>query len=882
MRIKFQQVFIFHFFLIFSFQSGLAQKGKITGTVYNTEGVLAGATISVGSIYVISNRIGNFSISLNPGKYSLSITHVGYINSNQEVTVTANNISLVNIAMIPDEKMGEPVVLGSRVATSHSDLLSPVPVDVISSRQLLQTAQTGLTQMLQFTVPALNASRQLVNEPLTLRGLEPDQLLILVDGKRYHNLAFLNFGGVRGILGRGAVSNDLNSIPFSGIDKIEILKDGASSQYGSDAISGVINIQLKKSIDKLWIQLHTGQFYKADGKTITVESNYGVALNKKGFLNFSTSYRFQDPTYRGGTYMGTVYTNNVVADDSIIRARNFDRNKPSNAGTSKQNGFNFLINGSYEIGKQKDLFWVAGMNHRTTIFTSTYIFPKNLRAINSDLFPDGFKARPSNHSNDIWGIIGIRGTANNWQWEYGSTWGTNFANYYNKETNNPSQFYLLGKNAPTKFYTGSLVYGQFVHSIQASKKLFAHTNQSLNLGFGAEWRSEYFQIKRGEEASWNNYDPRKNGGSGGLVFAPTDQIKASRNVGACYLDIESEYDKRFLVDLSTRYEYYNDFGNNLAGKIALRYTINTIFSIRSSISNGFRAPSLQQKHYSFTRLGIPSSSGEIPIWGIFRNNSAVANALGISSLEAERSINISGGFVANFEKHISVALDAYWIRIKDRIVLSGAFDRAKNSNVDNLLFGITNVDQVQFFTNAINTKTKGVDIIINGRWKLNNASLLTGLASNITQTKVFGSVKTAGNLKADSLNSNTLFDRAERGRLEKGQPNSKLILSFIYKINKIEFVLRNTRFGTTSLLVTDPSTDYDEFFSAKILTDLNINYSLKKWITITAGANNMFNIFPGRLKNYKNTIEGQLIYSQEASPFGFNGGYYFLSILIKK
>jgi len=349
---------------------------------------------------------------------------------------------------------------------------------------------------------------------------------------------------------------------------------------------------------------------------------------------------------------------------------------------------------------------------------------------------------------------------------------------------------------------------------------------------------------------------------------------------AGYADIESEYANRFLINVAGRYEYYSDFGSNLAGKLALRYKLTEKFNLRASISNGFRGPSLQQRYYSFTRFGFPNSTGDIPIFGIFRNNSDVAMALGIPSLQAERSINISGGFTANIHKNIRVTADAYWIQIKNRIVLSGTFDR-RNPDVDSLLQGLTNIDQVQIFVNAINTRTKGIDVIFNGNWKIKNASLLAMLACNFTQTRLFGEIKAAGNLKADSLNTNTLYDRAERGKLENGQPGDKIILSLNYQTKKIGLLLRNTRFGKTAILSNNTALNADENFSPKILTDLSLSYSPKPWVTVTAGANNIFNIYPDRLKDYRNTGEGIYIYGMEATPFGFNGGYYFVSMEIK-
>ena len=300
----------------------------------------------------------------------------------------------------------------------------------------------------------------------------------------------------------------------------------------------------------------------------------------------------------------------------------------------------------------------------------------------------------------------------------------------------------------------------------------------------------------------------------------------------------------------------------------------------------FVPPSLQQRYYSHTRI-TPSSSGQLITAGIFRNNSDVAIAIGIPSLQAERSVNLSGGITANIRQRIRFTMDAYWIQIKNRIVLSGGFDRTINPNVNDLLHDITDVNQVQFFANAINTRTKGLDIVINGNWKIKKASLMAMLAANFTQTRLFGEIKKAGYLKADSLNSNTLFNIEERTKLKKSQPADKYILLLTYKTGKTSLIIRNTRFGKALIapaytdLITKATEFLYESFSPKILTDISLIYSVKKWVNITLGANNVFNVYPDRINDYRNTGEGVNIYGQEATPFGFNGGYYFVSMEIK-
>ncbi|HZH65682.1 MAG TPA: TonB-dependent receptor [Flavisolibacter sp.] len=863
-----------------------AQKGTLNGTVTGAGEPLQAVTVTAGANNVLTDKRGWFSLSLDAGFYTFIISHAGYKTVAQEVKITSSDTQTLHFRLAPAEEMSEVVVLGSRSSVQRTYLQTPVPVDVIAAKQLTQTGQPSLTQMLNFAAPSFNASRPLINEPVTLRGLNPDQLLILVNGTRRHNMAYVNPGGVRGILGRGAVANDLNAIPFSAIEKIEILRDGASAQYGSDAIAGVINIQLKKQTNETSVQLHTGQFYKGDGKSVTAGLNTGFSLFRKGFLNISADFRYNNPTHRGGEYWGTVYTDNKTVDDSIVRARGFNRKAVSNAGSSKQTSGGLSLNGGYPVSANTELFWTAMVSSRKTIFTSGFIFPKNTTRINPELFPDGFSALPHHNSRDASGIAGARGRLkNNWHWEYSTAYGINHDRYAINNTNNPSQYFTMGKLAPTSFYTGTLVYGQLTNSINLSKQLSLKPEQVVNVSAGAEWRREYFITKEGEEGSWKNYFPqgRKVGGSTGLIVTPESAVNESRNVAGTFVEIESEYKNRLLLNLAGRYEYYSDYGGNLAGKLAARYKITNKFSIRGSINNGFRAPSLQQRYFASTNKNTAPVGGVlIPVTvGLFPNNSEVARAIGIPTLQAERSVNGSGGATATITSHIRLTVDAYWIQIKNRIVLSGMFDRTKSRDIHDLLSRYPDVDRVQFFANAINTRTHGLDMVLNGNWKFKSVNLFAMLAGNWNQTRLFGDIQTAGKLKMDSLNTNTLFSRGERGKLEQGQPPSKVILSLHVETSRFGVIIRNTWFGKTAIVSDSLDRSLDESFSPKILTDVSFHYTPMPWLRVTAGANNILNIYPDHISNARNTMEGQHIYPLEASPFGFNGGYYFITFQIK-
>jgi iron complex outermembrane receptor protein len=302
--------------------------------------------------------------------------------------------------------------------------------------------------------------------------------------------------------------------------------------------------------------------------------------------------------------------------------------------------------------------------------------------------------------------------------------------------------------------------------------------------------------------------------------------------------------------------------------------------LRASVNNGFRAPSLQQRYDISTGRTIDRATGQVYFSGLFPNDNEVIRALGVSKLAAEKSMNVSAGLTAKLNTRNSLTVDGYWIQIKNRIVLSGLYHRASNGSIDSVLKPYKNLDQIteiQFFSNAINTRTFGIDLTLNGFYNFRKSTLYYTLAANLNRTNVFGKTQTPANIPADDENSNILLNRADKGNLEEGQPRDKIILSINYQAGKIGFVLNNTRFGRTAFL-NQFSATLDESYTAKILTDVSINYKAKSWMTVTVGANNVFDVYPDKIKYYQNTAQGSYIYSPAASPFGFYGGYYFVSM----
>lgn len=880
------------FFGLMHFTCLFAQEGIITGKVTTGSEYVSLAVVNAGNKSSITNNSGEFMLSLIPGSYTLTVTHLGYKKAEKEIIVKAGHKQAVNIVMIRDEQLGEVVIVGYRSITQKTNLNTLVPVDVYTDGRLVETGQLSLTQMMNFLAPSFNASREVLHEPATLRGLDPQHLLILINGIRYHNMAWLFSGGLRGQLGKGSVGNDLNSIPFPSIERVEVLRDGASAQYGSDAIGGVLNIILKTTTGKTTIQTHIGQFYKGDGEKYSVGLYHGFPLknnqpqSRQGFMAISGAIRNQLATFRGGTYEGPVYLNYPSAagsrmdslkikmlDDSIVQSRSFNRRTIiDNAGNTKLLGLGLVINGGYPVSNYTELVWTAFVNNRKLDRGGLFRFPKDTSGLNYFLYPDGTQQRNKSSTVDAAFTAGINGdTKKNWHWEAKSSYGINSVRTHATNTNNASQTLLLKKNAPTSFYTGSDKFRQFITDINFRKKY-----QRVNLALGAEWRLENYLSIIGEEASWYNYDTLNYASGGGS--GPENAVNKSRNITGVYFELEHALSGRLLADMAGRYEHYNHFGGYLSGKVAVRYTISKSFRLRASLNNGFREPSLQQRYLTSISEIWTGVNREVVYRGIFPNSHKVVKALNIPSLHAEKSINASGGITASVLKNINLAIDAYWIQIKNRIVLSGNFERRPGNSLDVILDEYPElhaINRVSFFTNAINTRTKGIDIIVDGNLGNKKESLGISLAANFNSTRLYGAIKTSDKLETIAQSVTILFNNEEKTRMEKSQPGSKIILSLTYKSGNVGLNIRNTRFGETMIapLTADP-----EYFSSKILTDISLTYSIKSWVTVTLGANNVFNIYPDRLKDYNNTGQGSWIYSPEGSPFGFNGGYYFINL----
>ena len=892
-----------------------AQNLTVTGRVLDTAGqTQPGVTVlqQGTSNGTSTDGAGRFSLSNVPGTATLVFSAVGSLTQ----TVPLNGRATLEIRLAANQtELNEVVVTGSRATEGRSNILTTAPVDVISAREIKAYAQTDVTQILTYIAPSFQSTRQTVTDgtdfvdPATLRGLGPDQVLVLVNGKRRHTSALVNINGTPG---RGSVGTDMNVIPPAAIKRSEVLRDGAAAQYGSDAIAGVINIQLKDDTTGISVSSTAGQTAKSDGQLFQADANLGFGLNHRGFVNVSGQFSNRSYVDRSGLdtapliYLGTSGGNypsgltdqqkiDLKTRDNALVAQNGFNRRDIRVGSSDTRTYGSFVNAAYTLVPAIGLeaYFAGGLTRRTGSSGALYRLPTAVTQTDASIYPNGFLPFINSTVNDGSAIVGLRGKVFGFAADLSNTYGRNALKYNISNTLNAS---LPVGTSPTSFYAGELAFQQNTTNLGFTRK-FNEVGPlaTLNVAFGGEFRVDNFQINAGETGSYILIDRKVNGspaaaGSQGFAgYRPSDALNQSRNNVSGYLDLESDLTDKLLVDLAGRAERYSDFGSNVSGKVAARYSILDGLALRGALSNGFRAPSLQQRY--FTNSSTQFTSGELREVLTTSNDDAITKAFGIGSLKQEKSTNYSVGLTARLFKTITLTVNAYQIDIRDRIVLSSQFSRG-NPAVAAILTanprpGQNPVQGVQFFANAVNTRTQGIDIVANERLTLGPDSRLTlTAAANFNET-VVRSFNSSATIDNNPSLQNTLFDRAQRARLENGQPRSKINLSADYGYKIFGLNLRTVRFGEVQTRDADLARSFiDQTFSAKWVTDLTISAQVIKNIGLSVGVNNLFNIYPDRLYQDPNNNEQSLAYSTldgtnrgrfpyNSNQFGFNGAFYF-------
>ncbi|MEK6611766.1 MAG: TonB-dependent receptor [Gemmatimonadota bacterium] len=864
--------------------------GTVAGKVVAADGgAIAGATISVSGTQfgAIARNDGTYRINLRPGRYELRARFIGYGLMRDSVVIVAGQTASKNFTLSKAATALQAVaVIGSR-SEERTVIDAPAPIDVLTPADIRATGRTETAQMIQALAPSFNFPRMSIGDgtdhvrPATLRGLGADQVLVLINGKRRHTSALVN---VNGSIGRGQAAVDLNAIPASMIDRIEVLRDGASAQYGSDAIAGVINIVLKSNAaNEAQFTAGTNMTHfkperqnplapvdqtLSDGKVWQGNATWSVPL-RTGYLTLGAEARQHGFTNRSLPDTRTQYLagNPKNADPAYNKQIN---HRLGDASTSDVTGFvNFgrpldAVNGEIYafggFGKRRGEaagFWRRSLDGRT------------VRAI----WPDGFLPLIASDIVDLSGAVGIKGDVRAWKYDLSTTYGGNSFGFAVKNSVNAS----MGTGSPTKFDAGKLGFRQSTTNLDLNREFNA--GRPVRVALGGEFRNEAFEITAGEPSSYmdggakilDGPDAGKQPAIGSQVFPgfrPSDAGTHSRsNVGA-YADVESDITEKWLLSGAARFENYSDFGSTTTGKLATRLKVAQGFNLRGGVSTGFRAPSLHQSYFSSTATnfinGVPFEVRTFPV------DDPIARVLGAKDLKAETSNNISVGFAAEPTKNLSLTVDYYAIAIKDRIVFSENF---VGPQVNALLAakGLTGVTGGRYFTNAIDTRTHGVDVVVNYALDLKGAGFVRLMGGyNGTSNEVTRVTKTPPEL---SQNQEALFGRVERGRIEVGQPKNNVLTSIDWSKKSLNVLLRNQRFGQVISRGTLGNGTLDNTYSPKWISDVSVGWQTPWKVKLTVGADNVLDTYPDQ--SIAGTDNSGIFPFTGISPFGYNGRFIY-------
>ena len=689
---------------------------------------------------------------------------------------------------------------------------------------------------------------------------------------------------------------DLNSIPPSMIERIEVLRDGAAAQYGTDAIAGVINIVLKQDVETINFTTQTGITAEGDGGQIKASANYGWRLPRDGFVNGSIEFLARDRTNRAGDYTGQIFpgVEDAAMTDSILADRGLEREDFSmKIGQSRAIIGMLWLNGEVPINDDWTLYSHGGITSKQGFASGFYRLPFQEARVDLRVYPDGFLPEINPNLLD-WSIVGgVRGKIAGLDANLSVTQGGNSFHFFVENSINAS----LGLASPTDFDAGRLVFHQTSGNLDLVKPIELAAVKSLAAVFGGEIRGENYEIHAGEPASYvagpettSTGAPKTPGAQVFPGFQPESEVDEWRQNYSAYAGIESQLTDRILLDVGGRFENYSDFGNTVIGKAATRVEVVKNVSLRAAASTGFRAPSLHQLWFSTVSTQFVDEGGALVPKQVLTSNNAseVTRAFGIPDLDEETSINVSAGITAKPLKNLSLTADFYRIQIADRIVLTNRFaatagcdpgDMTLGCQVATILEPFPAVSQAQFFSNAVDTTTNGVDIVVDYGMKVGTGQLKLTASANLTDTSVDAINLPDGVVQAFGANreevEGVFFNREERNRLEDALPRQKGALGARYKMGKISARLLASYYGSVEYKPNNP--DNDETFDAKVILDTDVAYQLGHW-KVSVGANNLLNTFPDKHEIDANISSGRFVYSRRVSQFGVNGGFYYLRL----
>lgn len=750
------------------------------------------------------------------------------------------------------------IVTGTRVA-DRTVAESQSPIDIITPEALTSTGTSELATALSRALPSLNFPRPALVDgtsgvrPAQVRGLSPDQVLVLVNGKRRHASAMIN---VNGSVGRGSAAVDINAIPIAAIERVEVLRDGASAQYGSDAIAGVINIVLKGSESGGSLAVDHGRYSAGDGGKYQLSGDAGIGFGQgRGRLHVAGQISQQDESNRAGPYRGTTpNTGNFPAVGQTTFV----------VGDPQVDAVAASANASFAFSDTVTGYANALLSNRDITSFAFYRSPNHSgqSALLAQVYPDGFVPEINQYSRDRSIVAGVKGsTGNGWAWDVSLNHGQNTLDFHTRNSIN----YSLGVNSPRDFRAGDLEYSQDIVNADITKSLDWGLAYPVTLSFGGEYRRENWEQNAGEANAYTGSGAQGFGG-----FTPINQVDTDRHNYAVYAGLEGDLTGKFSAGITGRYEDYSDFGDKFSGKVSARYAFTDTLALRATASSGFRAPSLAQQGYQAVTSTI--INGEFVERGTFPTTSPAAQALGAAPLKAESSTSYSVGLVLQPLDRLYLTVDAYQIDIDDRITLSTNI--TTNAAATTLLgsLGLPQVTAFSYFTNGLDTRTRGVDAVASYTVPFSASSLELTAAYSYNETevqKVSGSPAVFQGLGI----TQSLIGRDEIGRIEDTYPRDKSIVSGTWRSDRWELGLAATRYG--SFTVRNSATAArDQTYDAEWVLDASASYRPSANWTLTVGADNLLDQYPERTADLQNSTWGMLPYSNY-SPFGFNGAYVY-------
>ncbi|CAN5188843.1 TonB-dependent receptor [soil metagenome] len=796
-------------------------------------------------------------------------------------------------------KVDEVIVTGTRV-TGMKAVDSAAPIQVVGADAMKRVGQPDLIQALSqnlpsFTAEAIGGDTGSLTLSAALRGLNPNDTLVLVNGKRRHPTGNLH---VLGGPYQGAATADLALIPVASIDHIEVLQDGAAAQYGTDAIAGVVNIILKSADHGGSITATGGQYYKGDGETAALSINIGAPIGDKGFVNATLENRYHNFSVRGGgdrrvqNLDGTIKAGALpINATGVPLADNFPTPNKIN-GDAQYNIYTGYLNAGYTFSDALEAYATASYSHRLASAFENFRIPskvqRTVNGVTTYPFPQGFDPKEHLEEDDYSLGGGLKGVVSGWDWDLATTYGNVKDQVSTLNSANASLYTDTGLT-PRNFYDGAFTSTEWTSNLDVAKDFDIGMASALTVALGGEYRKNTYEISPGDP-----FSIYKEGGQSYPGFQPTDAGKHKRTNKAVYADFAVDPVEGLKLDLAGRYEDYSDFGSATVGKLTARYDFNPMIAIRGTASTGFRAPTLAEEYYSATNVAPTFAVVQLPA------NSAAAKQIGFPDLKPEKSTNFSGGFVLHPIDHLQVTIDAYQITIKKRIIGTGVLIGQDGStvisqNVLNAIAAHGNVLDptglsyvgVSVFTNAAKTRTQGVEVVANYASDFGDMGHVDWSAAvNYNKTEIKDIAPLPSQVVNVGYGQTDLLGALARSYLETATPRFKTVLGAYWTLSKFSVNLRETVYGKTSEIVSGNGTGNGGVtakIGVKAITDLDVGYALTPSIKLSAGANNLFNKKAPLMPNVSDgaggvkPADGSNVYNSPLgfSPYGINGGYYY-------